>query len=136
MTTIIVFYRSDIHIKTNGLPVIQNQIINADEVLTKGVEVELNYLLGDNWEQREKQLESYLRLLMDIGLPGINGFEALEILKTETETKDIPVIALSANAMPHDVEKGRQAGFTAYLTKPVDINKLLETVTQILSQQD
>ena len=72
-------------------------------------------------------------VLMDIGLPGIDGLEALHILKSDDTTKHIPVIAISANAMPHDVEKGRQAGFMSYLTKPIDINELLKAVKEILS---
>ena len=71
-------------------------------------------------------------VLMDIGLPGIDGLEALRLLKSDDATKHIPVIAISANAMPHDVEKGRQAGFMSYLTKPIDINELLKAVKQIL----
>jgi len=71
-------------------------------------------------------------VLMDIGLPGIDGLEALRLLKSDDATKHIPVIAISANAMPHDVEKGRQAGFMSYLTKPIDINELLKVVKQIL----
>ena len=71
---------------------------------------------------------------MDIGPPGIDGFEALRQLKADETTRHIPIIAISANAMPHDVEKGRQAGFMSYLTKPIDINELLEAVKQILSE--
>ena len=50
-------------------------------------------------------------IFMDINLPGINGVEALKRLKSEAETKDIPVIAVTANAMPRDVEAGLKAGF-------------------------
>ena len=75
-------------------------------------------------------------VLMDIGLPGIDGFEALRQLKADDTTRHIPIIAISANAMPHDVEKGRQAGFMSYLTKPIDINELLEAVKQILSENN
>jgi CheY-like chemotaxis protein len=72
-------------------------------------------------------------VLMDIGLPGIDGFEALRLLKTDPATQQIPVIAISANAMPHDVDKGREAGFMSYLTKPIDINDLLQAVKEVLS---
>ena len=72
-------------------------------------------------------------VLMDIGLPGMDGFEALHVLKSDEATRHIPVVAISANAMPHDVEKGRQAGFMSYLTKPIDINELLDVVKQILT---
>jgi PAS domain S-box-containing protein len=60
-------------------------------------------------------------ILMDINLPDINGFEALKILRENPETAHIPVVALSANAMPRDIEKGMAAGFFRYLTKPIKI---------------
>jgi len=67
-------------------------------------------------------------ILMDINLPGINGFEALRILRSDSMTAHIPVIALSANAMPLDIEKGLNAGFFRYLTKPIKVNEFVETV--------
>jgi CheY-like chemotaxis protein len=67
-------------------------------------------------------------ILLDINLPGISGFEALDILRADPETAHIPVVALSANAMPRDVEKGLRAGFFHYLTKPIKLNELLDTV--------
>ncbi len=60
-------------------------------------------------------------IIMDIDLPGLDGFEAMQILRDDDATADIPVIALSANAMQADVERGRRAGFVDYLTKPLDI---------------
>jgi CheY-like chemotaxis protein len=65
---------------------------------------------------------------MDINLPGINGFEALEILNDDPKTMHIPVVALSANAMPRDIERGLQAGFFRYLTKPIKLNEFMDTV--------
>jgi CheY-like chemotaxis protein len=70
---------------------------------------------------------------MDINLPGMSGFEALEKLKRQPETQDIPVIALSAAAMSKDIQKGIQAGFFAYLTKPFVIDDLLNTIDQALA---
>ena len=67
-------------------------------------------------------------ILMDINLPGISGIEALKILREDPATGHIPVIALSANAMPRDIEKGLQAGFFRYLTKPIKVNEFMETV--------
>ena len=67
-------------------------------------------------------------ILMDINLPGISGTEALAILSGDAATAHIPVIALSANAMPLDIEKGLQAGFFRYLTKPIKLNELMDTV--------
>jgi CheY-like chemotaxis protein len=62
-------------------------------------------------------------ILMDINLPGISGITALKILRDDPRTSHIPVIALSANAMRRDIEKGLEAGFFAYLTKPINLNE-------------
>jgi PAS domain S-box-containing protein len=67
-------------------------------------------------------------ILMDINLPGISGIEALKILREDPVTAHIPVVALSANAMPRDVEKGMQAGFFRYLTKPIRVNEFMNTL--------
>ncbi len=67
-------------------------------------------------------------ILMDINLPGISGLKALEILAQDPATAHIPVIALSANAIPRDIEKGLEAGFFRYLTKPIKVNEFMETV--------
>lgn len=71
-------------------------------------------------------------ILMDINLPGINGTEALKILAKDPLTSHIPVIALSANAIPRDVEKGLASGFFRYLTKPIKINEFIDTVDMAL----
>jgi PAS domain S-box-containing protein len=67
-------------------------------------------------------------ILMDINLPGISGIEALRILRDDPATAHIPVVALSANAMPRDIEKGLQAGFFRYLTKPIKVNEFMDTL--------
>jgi PAS domain S-box-containing protein len=67
-------------------------------------------------------------ILMDINLPGISGIEALRILRDDPATAHIPVIALSANAMPRDIEKGLQAGFFRYLTKPIKVDEFMQTL--------
>jgi PAS domain S-box-containing protein len=72
-------------------------------------------------------------ILMDINLPGINGFKALKILRADTATAHIPVIALSANAMPRDIERGLEAGFFSYLTKPIKINEFTDTLNAALN---
>jgi PAS domain S-box-containing protein len=67
-------------------------------------------------------------ILMDINLPGINGFEALQILRSDQATAHIPVIAISANAMSLDIERGLKAGFFRYLTKPIKVNEFMEAL--------
>ncbi len=72
-------------------------------------------------------------ILMDINLPGISGIKALRILAGNPETAHIPVIALSANAIPRDIEKGLQAGFFRYLTKPIKVNEFMDTLDVALA---
>jgi PAS domain S-box-containing protein len=71
-------------------------------------------------------------ILMDINLPGLNGFEALEILRADPATADIPVIAISANAMPLDIERGLQAGFFRYIIKPIKVSEFIKTLDMAL----
>ena len=73
-------------------------------------------------------------ILMDLGLPGIDGWEATRRLKGAPETKHIPVVALSAHAMAGDREKALAAGCDDYDTKPVDFARLLEKIRSILSK--
>jgi len=71
-------------------------------------------------------------ILMDINLPGISGIEAMRILREDPATAHIPIVALSANAMPRDIEKGLQAGFFRYLTKPIKVNEFMHTLDEVL----
>jgi CheY-like chemotaxis protein len=67
-------------------------------------------------------------ILMDINLPGIGGLEAFKILRADPATAHIPVIAISANAMPRDIKKNLEAGFFRYITKPIKVNELIEVL--------
>jgi CheY-like chemotaxis protein len=67
-------------------------------------------------------------ILMDINLPGISGLKALRILAEDPTTAHIPVLALSANAIPRDIQKGLEAGFFRYLTKPIKVNEFMATL--------
>jgi PAS domain S-box-containing protein len=71
-------------------------------------------------------------ILMDINLPGISGIEALRILSEDRSTAHIPVVALSANAIPHDIQKGLDAGFFRYLTKPIKVNEFMDALNVAL----
>ncbi len=69
-------------------------------------------------------------IIMDIHLPEIDGFEALKLLRTcEVAGDDVPVVALSADAMPADVERGLAAGFERYITKPIKVQEFLESIS-------
>jgi CheY-like chemotaxis protein len=71
-------------------------------------------------------------ILMDINLPGISGIEAMKILREDDATAHIPIVALSANAMPRDIANGMEAGFFRYLTKPIKVNEFMDTLTAAL----
>lgn len=69
-------------------------------------------------------------IVMDINLPDISGIEALSILRRNPATREIPVVALSSNAMPRDIEKGLKAGFFRYLTKPIKIDQFMHALAE------
>ena len=71
-------------------------------------------------------------ILMDINLPGISGTETMKILRADGATAHIPVIALSANAMPIDIERGLKAGFFGYITKPIKVHEFMEALNVAL----
>ena len=71
-------------------------------------------------------------ILMDINLPGISGITALKILSDDPATAHIPVVALSANAVPRDIQRGLEAGFFRYLTKPIKIDEFMTTLDAAL----
>jgi signal transduction histidine kinase/ActR/RegA family two-component response regulator len=71
-------------------------------------------------------------ILMDINLPGMSGLEATKILRADPATAHIPIIALSANAVPRDIEKALEAGFFNYLTKPIRVNQFLDALDAAL----
>jgi len=75
-------------------------------------------------------------ILMDINLPGISGIEALKILREDPATEHIPVVALSANAMPRDIEMGLNMGFFRYLTKPIKVTEFMDTLNAALEFAD
>jgi signal transduction histidine kinase/CheY-like chemotaxis protein len=73
-------------------------------------------------------------ILMDLNLPGMSGIEVLRQLRADPVTGGIPVIALTANAMQRDIERGQAAGFNRYLTKPIDIDRFTEAINSTLAQ--
>jgi CheY-like chemotaxis protein len=71
-------------------------------------------------------------IVMDVNLPGIDGFTALERLRAQPALASVPVIALTAAASERDRRRGLQAGFFRYLTKPVRVDELLAALQEIL----
>jgi signal transduction histidine kinase/ActR/RegA family two-component response regulator len=74
-------------------------------------------------------------ILLDINLPDMDGFAVMQCLRENEATRQIPVLAISANAMPKDIERGKAAGFVAYMTKPIDVAELLRTVMHLVGAQ-
>ena len=71
-------------------------------------------------------------ILMDINLPGLNGIEAMKILRADPATAHIPIMAISANVIPSDIKKGLDAGFFRYLTKPIVVNEFMDALSVAL----
>lgn len=71
-------------------------------------------------------------ILLDINMPGMDGYQMLSIFKADKHLKHLPVIAVTANAMPKDIKRGKAAGFSDYLTKPLNISRFLSTVNKYL----
>jgi two-component system cell cycle response regulator DivK len=71
-------------------------------------------------------------ILLDIRLPGMDGFAVLELLKADPATSSIPVVALTAQAMVGDREQALTAGFADYVPKPIDTRTLAATIRAIL----
>ena len=74
-------------------------------------------------------------ILMDLQLPGLDGFSTTRIIKQDAATKDIPIVALTAYAMQGDAERALQAGCDGYITKPIDPDKFPEIVAGYLKDE-
>lgn len=72
-------------------------------------------------------------ILMDIGLPDMDGLTATRIIKEDTKTNKIPVVAMSSHAMKGDEEKAIEAGCTDYITKPLDTKEFTKYVEKMIS---
>jgi CheY-like chemotaxis protein len=75
-------------------------------------------------------------VLLDINLPGMSGYEVNDILKASDALANVPVIAVTANAMPDDIDRGRQAGFSDYITKPLNLKQFNTALHRALRYLD
>lgn len=73
-------------------------------------------------------------ILLDINLPDMDGYDVMKCLRESEATRDIPVVAISANAMPGDLARGKAAGFADYLTKPISVDRLLQVVDGVVAR--
>lgn len=74
-------------------------------------------------------------ILMDLQLPGMDGFTTTRIIKEDATTKDIPVVALTAYAMRGDAERAVEAGCDGYITKPIDADEFPKLVASYLKRK-
>jgi len=75
-------------------------------------------------------------VLLDIMMPDVSGLEVLRFMRREPDLRQIPVVIVSAKTLPADIRDGLDAGATAYLTKPVDVNTLRKTVAQVIREAE
>jgi len=109
-----------------------NRDMLSRRLIRKGYEIAM---AQDGLEAIEKAQDHPDIILMDMSLPGIDGWEATRRLKAFPETARIPVIALTAHALSDDREKAAKAGCQAYETKPIDFPRLLETIERLLRER-
>ena len=96
----------------------------------EGLKVYVAYNGNSALEQIHKKSPDMV--VLDINLPDINGFKLCEAIKARPDTRDVPVIMLTARDRPTDLEKGKRLGVIEYLVKPVDHRELLELVRRHL----
>jgi two-component system cell cycle response regulator DivK len=109
-----------------------NRDMLSRRLLKKGFEL----VMAEDGEQALEVARSEIPdlILMDISLPGLDGWEATRRLKAMSETQAIPIIALTAHAMAGDREKCLEAGCDDYDTKPVEFPRLLAKIQQLLAK--
>lgn len=109
-----------------------NRDMLAKRLSRRGYEVMVAVNGRDGVEAAQRELPDLI--LMDMSLPEIDGWEATRILKADSKTAVIPVLALTAHAMEGDREKAVEAGCDDYDTKPIELNRLIEKMKHLLAQ--
>lgn len=109
-----------------------NVYMLTERLSRKGYDV----LIATDGEQgvSMSRVEKPSLIIMDLGLPVLDGWEAIRRIKARPETEEIPIIALTAHAMSHDREKAHAAGCDDFDTKPVDMPRLLEKIETLLER--
>ena len=106
---------------------VEDNEMNMDMLKRRLVRKGFEVVTATDGEQSIKMVttESPDLVLMDVGLPGIDGWEATELIRANESTKNIPVIAITAHAMAGDREKAIEVGCNEYETKPIDFARLV-----------
>lgn len=108
----------------------------VNNILTKRESVKLIPAITAEEGLKLAQVNPPNLILLDINLPGMDGFEALDEIKENNKLKDIPVIAVTAQAMPYDIERYKQSGFSDYMAKPLEVSKLLKIIDDYIKLDD
>jgi DNA-binding response OmpR family regulator len=113
-------------------------LVDDDEHILRSLEIylkmeEFNVLAAPGGRQALDTLKNTIPdlIVLDIMMPEIDGFQVLEYIKTHQETKNIPVIMLTAKSQDIDVLKGYQEGIASYMTKPFNLNELVDNINLI-----
>jgi PAS domain S-box-containing protein len=107
-------------------------LLLVEELIARRPEIQLLTAVDGDSGIAIARSERPALILMDINLPGTSGLQAMKILAMDASTAHIRVLALSANALPRDIERGLQAGFYRYLTKPIKVHELLAAIDEAL----
>ena len=141
--------QADVHVETvneetNGLPTadarvlyVEDNIANVhlmERIIERMGGMELSHALDAETGLQIAEDTRPDLILLDINLPGMDGISAKKILDENPETSDIPVVAISADAMYESLERAREANFKAYLTKPFVVSNLMEVLHRELKK--
>jgi PAS domain S-box-containing protein len=110
-------------------------LLLVEELIARRQDIRLISALDGNAGVALARAELPDAILMDINLPGISGVRALQILREDPLTAHIPVLALSANAMPRDIKRGLDVGFFRYLTKPIKVDEFMAALDLALAEK-
>jgi two-component system cell cycle response regulator DivK len=113
---------------------VEDNALNRDMLSRRLIKRGYDIKIAVNGEEGIRMAEEYLPeiILMDLSLPIIDGWEATRTIKSRAITKSIPIIALTAHAMSGDEAKAKAAGCNDYDTKPIDLNRLLDKINNLL----
>ena len=116
-------------------------IIDDEEEMTHLLKIELeqagyNAYVAYDGEEGFRQIRKVNPdvVILDILMPGLDGFEMLRILKADDTTKDIPIVVLTAKVHAKDIQKGKELGASLYIKKPFDAVKLIQAIHEIVEK--